>query len=724
MRSARRAALLFLLSSLRLSAEPVVVAQTGDASVSRDEAANTWTLSSSMMAFTVGFEQGTLRAIERRSSRLTAPFTIAAAPATVISINGREVTLGANELETFRAVALADGVRLDLVFTLRSQPVRVTRSYAVYVRTPIVEAWTKFEALSGTSTLQGLNAWQLTVPAGIVRTITGLMADDADNPNPNVAKQFTIQREDVAAGRRLDFGAEGRSSETTVPWFAIERSDALFFGGLMWSGSWTLSIERTGSSLRTTLGLGSTITTVAPDRSVETPHGFFGVTRRGGVDLSRAMTDFAAHGGVRAGRPLRPLVTYNTWFAYGAHIDEEQMIEAIDAASRVGAELFVLDAGWYAGGGRGGAGDFTSGLGAYAADPGRFPSGLRALAEHAEQRSMAFGLWVEPERAAIENVGRGGPDERWLATRDGRYIPGVAQNRAAAAQICLADPRARQWLFEQLARLIDDVKPAYLKWDNNFWINCNRSGHGHGSNDGNFAHVTGLYHLLGELRVRFPDLLIENVSGGGNRLDFGMLRYSDTGWMDDRSAPAAIVRHNFQGLYEVFPPAYLLSFALDGPGEPMHDAPDLALYLRSRMPGVLGLTIRPGQLDENDETAFAIEVDLYKEIADLLRRSAGVLLTAQTTAGEPDWDAVQSVTASGVAVVFAYQHDAAVNRVTVKPQGLRPGWIYDVVSADVGLIGSSTGAALMRDGIEIMASPVSAGHILFLQPKTRSTPSP
>ena len=720
MRLARLAALLFLLSPLRLSAEPVVVAQTGDAYVSRDEAANTWTVGSSPIAFTVGFEQGTLRAIELRSPRLTAPFAIAAAPAAVISINGRELTLGATELETFRATALRDGVRLDLVFALRSQPVRVTRSYAVYGRTPIVEAWTRFESISGTATLQGLNAWQLTVPAGTVRTVTGLMADDADNPDPNETKQFTIQRQDVATGRRLDFGAAGRSSEETLPWFAIERSDALFFGGLIWSGRWTLSIERNGSSMRTTLGLGSTNTTVSTDRAVETPHGFFGVTRRGGIDLSRAMTEFIARGAVRAGRPFRPLVTYNTWFAYGVQVDEAQMFEAIETASRVGAELFVLDAGWYAGAGRGGAGDFTSGLGAYAADAGRFPSGLRAVAAHAEAHGLKFGLWVEPERASIENVGRGGLDERWLAMHDGRYNPSVS--RATAAQICLADARARQWLLEQLSRVIEEVKPAYLKWDNNFWINCNRSGHGHGAGDGNFAHVTGLYQLLGELRARYPDLLIENVSGGGNRLDFGMLRYSDTGWMDDRSAPSAIVRHNLQGLYEVFPPAYLLSFALDGPGEPMHDAPDLALYLRSRMSGVLGLTILPGQLDESDEAALAIEIGRYKEIADLLRRSAGVLLTAQTAAGEPEWDAVESVTNGGTAVVFAYQHNAGVHRITLKPEGLRPGWTYDVVSADVGLIGSATGTALMRDGIEIAASPVSAGHILFLHPKMRSTP--
>ena len=73
-------------------------------------------------------------------------------------------------------------------------------------------------------------------------------------------------------------------------------------------------------------------------------------------------------------------------------------------------------------------------------------------------------------------------------------------------------PRAgaagRKWVMDQLVALIDRVRPDYLKWDNNFWMNCDRPGHGHGASDGNFSHVRALYDLLGQLRTRYPDLLI------------------------------------------------------------------------------------------------------------------------------------------------------------------------------------------------------------------------
>ena len=193
---------------------------------------------------------------------------------------------------------------------------------------------------------------------------------------------------------------------------------------------------------------------------------------------------------------------------------------------------------------------------------------------------MKFGLWAEPERVNLSTIGGPGADEGWLAEFQGSY------QAMDFAQICLADKAARDWIFGRLAALIDAVQPDDLKWDNNFWINCDRGGHGHGAFDGNFAHTHGLYDLLARLRARYPSLLVENVSGGGNRIDVGMLQFSDVAWMDDRTAPSVLVRHNFEGLSSVLPPAYLLSFAVDHAGESLHQPSDLALYLRSRMEGV------------------------------------------------------------------------------------------------------------------------------------------
>jgi alpha-galactosidase len=260
------------------------------------------------------------------------------------------------------------------------------------------------------------------------------------------------------------------------------------------------------------------------------------------------------------------------------------------------------------------------------------------------------------------------------------------------------------------------VRPDYLKWDSNFWINCDRDGHNHGSGDGAFAHTRALYSVLGELRERFPDLLIENVSGGGNRLDFGMIGLTDVAWMDDRTSPSVHVRHNLEGLTFAFPPAYLLSFVIDADGEPLAGNDDLALVVRSRMPGALGITYRTELLQQDTGESLALQIQDYKAIRDFVSASSATLLSAQAPVEEPGWDVLQEVAAEGASVViFAFKSDGFDGRVVVRPRGLRGDATYDVRSLDAGALGSARGEVLMQDGIEVVhGGGTSRAHVLIL----------
>jgi hypothetical protein len=157
--------------------------------------------------------------------------------------------------------------------------------------------------------------------------------------------------------------------------------------------------------------------------------------------------------------------------------------------------------------------------------------------------------------------------------------------------------------------------------------------------------------------MRDPDLIIENVSGGGNRLDFGMLRYTDVAWMDDRSAPSVHVRHNVEGLSAAFPPAYLLSFVTEHGDEPLHNAADMALYFRSRMTAALGLCFRSGEFDAPDTSQIVREIEIYKDIRRNLRTASAALLTPQADAAQgPPWDVLQTIpTGNRDALISAFQ---------------------------------------------------------------------
>jgi alpha-galactosidase len=289
---------------------------------------------------------------------------------------------------------------------------------------------------------------------------------------------------------------------------------------------------------------------------------------------------------------------------------------------------------------------------------------------------------------------------------------------ATTAQICLGDAEAREWLLAQLVQLVDSARPDFLKWDNNFWINCDRPGHGHGAKDGNFAHVKGLYAVLAALRARYPALSIENCAGGGNRLDAGLLQFTDSAWMDDVTAPSSHVRHNLEGLGVIFPPAYLLSFVTNGEFESLRDGSDRTLEFRSRMPGMLGLTWRSFEFDDEDLDEIAAEIATAKAIRGAVPAAASFMLTDQARAdGRGEFDAMQLFSPSArTSAVFVYASDG-LDWFTVRLKGLEPETRYLISTVWGEELAEATGAELMTTGVEIINSSDSGAQVVLVTPR-------
>ena len=693
----------------RAGTAETVIARRGDASVTHDADAGTWSIAAGGTTLTLVADRSTDFGVVRLATSSHAPWTIGRGPDSTISIAGHalpfgQLSAGFSYVDA-RGALSGQGVRLDVTYELATAGLRATRHYLAVSGTPTFEAWTTLEPTSDrTPEVSNLNGLTLTVPAGVIHSLRGLLGDNADLAQN---RAFTLQQTTLASGAHVRFGSDGRCSEETIPWFAVKGASEELFATLLWSGPWSFRAERTDASLALTFGLATMTTTIRG--ATDAPHVLIGVVRGGRAQASSALRTYVLDG-LRSGRALAPLVTYNTWYARGVRVDDESVRGDILRSAALGAELFVLDAGWYVGADGGGMFEFDTGLGTWQVDPARFPNGLRPLRDYAHGLGVAFGLWVEPERVNLDTVGRPGlADEAWLAKAGASY--GAQQT----ALVCLGTAAAQRWLLAELTTLIDEVRPDYLKWDNNFWVNCNRSGHDHGEADGSFAQVNGLYTMLSALRSRYPDMLIENVSGGGNRLDLGMLRYTDVAWMDDRTAPAVRVRHNLEGLSTVFPPAYLLSFVTDLPEEPLHESPDLPLYVRSRAAGILGLSFRLSGLTDGDTNDLHAEVDLFKTTRATQATAASALLTAQASATGPAWDVLQETSSDRrQIVVWAFQSDQGVARINVKPSGLQSHVMYEIRSADLGFLGAATGADIAANGLDIVTSPVTSAHRIVL----------
>src|SRR5581483_9939483 len=208
-------------------------------------------------------------------------------PGTVVTINGSLLDFG-RRAAGFRyesATTSNDGhiVRLDVSFVLESAGLRVTRHVAAASGSPTFDTWTSFEPLASAVSASDLNAFQLRVPVGTVRWLNGLQGDAADITHDTA---FTLRQQDVAVGSPLVLGAQGRSSEQTVPWIAIDGTGDEFYAGLMWSGAWTLTVERAGAGLNLSWQLAAMTTTVRG--AIDGPHAIVGVASGGLPQASAA----------------------------------------------------------------------------------------------------------------------------------------------------------------------------------------------------------------------------------------------------------------------------------------------------------------------------------------------------------------------------------------------------------------------------------------------------
>jgi alpha-galactosidase len=695
---------------------PAVAAQLAskeDAVVSSTDTG--WVVANAFITFAVGFDaNGELVVQDLRRTGATQSWRPSPVRDTVFRIDDREQGLTRSNTSGFRHISadVADvgtGLELQLTFESLRDGLRARRVYAVYPQVAVIETWTDLESINGrTSTVTDLVSLQLVVDGALATTVDGLSGP------AETGGSFSVRHQVISEDTPLILEEHGRSTQRALPLVTVASARGTLVTGLMWSGAWRMDLNgKPGGRTEITSWLSNTTTVVTPARSVTMPHAILGIVDGDEGQVAPALHRFIVQA-LRGGRLLDPLVTYNTWFSYGADIDEEKVEEAMGAAAAAGAELFELDAGWYEGAGERDLFDFTSGLGSWRVDKDKFPHGLRELADRAHGLGMKFGVWVEPERVDLRTVGEPGmARETWLMQENGLYQPGVPNSEARAAVLDFGNPEAREWAFEKLSQLIAESGADHIKWDNNAWLTNTRPLAGAGPNDGNFRHVTGLYQVLAALKERFPWLLIENCSGGGNRLDLGLMRYTDAGWMDDRTSPSAHVRHNLQGLTTFLPPAYLLSYLLHDATEPMHDAADLALYARSRMPGVFGLSFPAESLDERDIERVRGEVDRWKALRDLQRTASAVLVSPQVLGTQSGpWDGTLLVAPGREqAVLYAFQNDGEVTGVNMRMRGLERTFEYAVRSDREGDLDAMTGASLMDTGIDLYAAESTGAHL-------------
>ncbi|MHB1293868.1 MAG: alpha-galactosidase [Anaerolineae bacterium] len=519
---------------------------------------------------------------------------------------------------------------------------------------------------------------------------------------------FALRRYELGEGFKkaghveISCGTEGRSSAQEMPWFALTAGDEGLFGGLEWSGRWRIVMDvREEAALRA--GMTEVVHTMAPGERFEGARAFVGSFEGGLDEAGHALHAWALRYLCPPAPEGFPWIQYNQWFAYLHNFTEADMRREAELAARLGCEVFVVDAGWW----RGCVGPhFGYGLGDWVEDTTKFPGGFRAFGDYVRSLGMRFGFWVEPERLHLDTaIAKEHPE--WLVRVSGEK-PHV--KRSGTAQLCFGCPEVQTWVKDWLFRVIDAYQPDWVKWDHNisYGNGCCRPDHGHQEGDGTYAYTQGLYNVLDALRVRYPNMILENCASGGNRIDYGILRRTHTQWLSDYSHRADSVRFHLQGAWYALPTRYLNTWAMT--------ENTTQTEMRSLLGGAWGFS---AFLTRWSTDVLATAEQTVEEGKALRRLVLGkrYLLSAGGVFNSGGWDVWQFVDpAQGDAAVLYYRGKSPLPGVIASLKGLDPEVTYTVRETGATEGREVSGRALLEEGLRLTL-PAEGSGIVWVTPK-------
>ncbi len=266
---------------------------------------------------------------------------------------------------------------------------------------------------------------------------------------------------------------------------------------------------------------------LAPGERFETPEAVMTYSDGGFNGMSAHFHDFINRHIVRGDWKERERpVLINNWEACFFRFSRRKLLRLARQAKHCGIELFVLDDGWF-----GERNSDTAGLGDYWVNR-KLPRGMRAFADEIHALGLQFGLWFEPEMVnQNSDLYRAHPE--YAVVTPGRE---ALQGRNQLV-LDLCNPAVRDYIVDNVSRILDDAKIDYVKWDMNRHISDACSPFLRAQGQFYHAYILGLYDVLARIFRPRPSILLESCSSGGNRFDLGMLCFSPQIWASDDTDP-------------------------------------------------------------------------------------------------------------------------------------------------------------------------------------------
>lgn len=284
-----------------------------------------------------------------------------------------------------------------------------------------------------------------------------------------------------------------------------------------------------------------------------------------------------------------------------------------DKIADKGIRFLVIDSGWY-----GNAENWWDMVGDWVVNEKRFPGGMKAIADYIRSKGMIPGLWFEMESvtsgaANYQKIGQ-------LVQKDG--YPLTVGNRRFWD---MENPEAERYLTDTVIGILKEAGFGYLKVDYNDTMGMGCDGP-EGPGENLRKKVVASQNFFRKIRKEIPDIVIENCSSGGHRLEPSMMELVSQASFSDAHETTAIplIAAN---LHRVIPPKQSQIWAVMR----ATDSDERIYY--SLISTFLGRMCLSGDIyDMSDHQWKLIEegMDFYRQVSDIIRDGKTILIQADT----------------------------------------------------------------------------------------------
>ena len=434
------------------------------------------------------------------------------------------------------------------------------------------------------------------------------------------ARERHMDYREIGYGKQSVGSTKGESSHQEHPFMALVSKKATQESGnvygfhFVYSGNFLAQVEKNQfDSLRIQIGIHpkNFCYEVKPGECFEAPEAILVYSSEGLGGMTRTLHDLYRNHLIRSPyKDKKRPILINNWEATYFQFDTEKLLSIAREAKRAGIEMLVMDDGWF-----GYRNDDNTSLGDWTVNEKKLQGGLKYLVDEVNKIGLKFGIWFEPEMISPDSeLYRAHPD--WAIAIDGR-TPCRSRNQFV---LDLTRREVLEYVYNAVAKILHSANIEYVKWDMNRQLTDLGSVYLGKENQGELCHryVLAVYELQERLTKEFPNLLLENCSGGGARFDPGMLYYSPQIWCSDDTD--AIERLMIQeGTALIYPLSTMGAHVSDCPNHTVGRSTPFSTRGNVALAGTFGYELDITKIPEEDRSRIPEQVAMYHKYNDLIR---------------------------------------------------------------------------------------------------------